>query len=133
MLSLQKKTRSNNWIGVGKEDSELITFFDYIRIKERSDPRYSAIFHVENERRCAPWQGARRKRKGVKAGVVDVLCMVPVNGTPGLFAELKIKPNRLSESQLDFMKLMHCMGYRTRVAWSSDELIEIVDSYLKGE
>ena len=113
-----------------REDDELIAFFDWVAIAKNQDPRMEAIFHVANERRASFFMGKLLKKKGVKPGVSDVLCMIPTKKFPGLAVELKIKPNKLSGYQNDFGALMIRNGYRFEVAWSAKELIDIVTEYL---
>lgn len=116
-----------------KEDSELIKFFDWVGWQEKIDPRFKSIYHIANERKTSWQAGKILKSKGVRAGVLDVCVPIPVRPYPGMYVELKIKPNKLSKEQSDFSQLMHAMGYAVRVAWSGDELIELVKSYIKGE
>lgn len=113
-----------------KEDSQLTKFFDWVHWNEKIDPRLRAIFHVENERKCSQYAGQIRKQKGVRAGIWDVFCSIPLNGYHGLWCELKIKPNDLSQEQRSIGQLLHGFGYCMRVAWSGDEMIEIFKEYL---
>lgn len=87
-------------------------------------------FHIENERKCTPWQGAKRKRKGVKAGVLDNFILDTVcfdNETyKGLWIELKIWPNKLSPAQVVWSQKIRKCGYLVYLCYTIDEVINIL-------
>lgn len=112
------------------EDDELIKFFDWVAWKRDSDIRYDAIIHVANERKATVGQHNKLKRKGVKPGVFDVLCFSPTERYRGLAVELKIKPNKLTENQIKFGQMLFGFGWCVKIAWSGDELIDIVERYI---
>ena len=76
---------------------------------------------------------AQRKAQGQKAGVADICIPIPRNGYHGAWFELKIKPNRLTPEQDDFIKTMVANGYDARVVWSLDALIHWTEYYLDIE
>lgn len=114
------------------EDSELITVFQFIDLMANSDPRYQAIFHVANERRCSYIAGRILKKKGVRAGVPDIIIPIASSGYHGLWIELKVKPNRLTPDQSRFIDLLILLGHCARVCWSATEAIELIKEYIKG-
>lgn len=114
-----------------KEDAELVKFFDWVKWHENHDPRLKTIFHVANERRTSPQAGLRLKQKGVRTGIPDICVPIPRKGFHALYIELKIKPNKLTESQETMLKLLYDLGHCARVAWSGDEAIDILKSYLE--
>lgn len=115
-----------------REDEELIKFFDWLAWQEKQEPMLRIIHHVANERRASWAAGKRLKRKGVRKGILDVSCPIPRGRYHGLYVELKIRPNKLTEDQVEVMKILHGLGHCVRVAWSGDELIGIVKEYLYG-
>lgn len=117
---------------MNREDSELILFFDYVRIAEKEDPRLAAIYHVANERKTSPQAGRYLKRKGVKSGVPDICVPIPHGPKPGLYIELKIAPNKLTDNQHAFCTLLHTFGYNVKVAFSGEQAWKIVQEYLYG-
>ncbi len=48
----------------------------------------------------------------------------------GLIIELKIKPNKPTKEQLEFLKTMNANGYLAVVRWSADEAIRTIKDYL---
>ncbi len=114
------------------EDAELIAFFDWVRWNEKKNPILKTIFHVENERKCTPAQGARRKRKGVRAGIPDII--VPISRRPfcGLFIELKTDKGKVSKEQKEIMAMLYSLGHAVYIARSGKEAIDLVTNYLKS-
>lgn len=62
----------------------------------------------------------------------DICAPIPIGKYHGLYIELKIAPNKLSEAQLKMCKLLHSLGHCVRIAWSGDEAIRIFKEYLLG-
>ena len=77
---------------IGLEDTQLIILMDWIRFNKLDDVTY----HCANERSTTPQAGALLKRKGVLAGVADVIMMKPSQRWHGLAIELKVKGGKLS-------------------------------------
>lgn len=113
-----------------KEDSELIKFFDWVRLNEKFDPRFCTIYHIANERRTSMRTGKIFKQKGVRPGVPDVCVPIPSGMYPGLYIEFKVRPNVLSDSQKAFITALLKLGFLVVIAWSADEAIQIVTEYL---
>ena len=111
---------------IGLEDIELIKIMDFVRYHKLDD----FIWHCANERVISPQGGALLKRKGVLAGVSDLIVMRPKNGFHGLFVELKVKGGKLSPAQTKFLATMEREGYMARVCWSAQEAIDLLISYL---
>lgn len=114
-----------------REDLELVKYFDWVAWELiPKDRKYKLIHHVENERACSWKAGKSRKRKGVRAGILDINCPIPVAKYPGLWIELKIKPNKLTEEQTEIATLLHEAGHCVKVAWSGEDCIAITKWYL---
>ena len=99
-----------------------------------------AWFHCPNEGKRGKAEAARLQRQGVKPGIPDVMiCEYWDTGRMifdafgsgdvlgfGVAVELKIKPNKPTPSQLDWLRRLRDRGWKTAVAYSTDEFIEIV-------
>lgn len=88
------------------------------------------------------WRGAeeakRFKAEGVVAGVSDLFLAVPIwvcvdECVSGLFIELKVKPNKPTQEQLDFMKDAENVGYKTAVIYCVDDFITLIKEYLNNQ
>ena len=55
-------------------------------------PQLALLYHIPNERKCTPQQGARLKRMGVKSGVPDLHLPVARGVYHGLYLEMKTGP-----------------------------------------
>ena len=59
-------------------------------------PQLALLYHIPNERKCTPQQGARLKRMGVKSGVPDLHLPVARGVYHGLYLEMKTEKGRVS-------------------------------------
>jgi len=101
------------------------------------------IFAIPNGGSRNPVEAAKLKRTGTLAGVADMFVMKskeePSSFNPeryihiwhGLFIELKIGKNKLSEQQSDFAAISMVNGYRYSICRSLDEFMNVVNDYLK--
>lgn len=87
--------------------------------------------HVANERKSTQIAGKRLKEKGVKSGVPDVLIFEPIGVYIGLAIELKIKPNKPTSTQLEWLKGLQEKGWSVSVCYSFDEFLKAFEDYLK--
>lgn len=87
--------------------------------------------HVGNERRTSIQAGVRLKKKGVKKGVPDILIFEPRGKYNGLAVELKIKPNKVSKEQNEWLSQLVIKGWQTSVCYSFDEFDELLTKYLE--
>jgi hypothetical protein len=113
-------------MAIGKEDTQLIVLMDWIRFNKLDD----VTFHCANERSTTPQAGALLKRKGVLAGVSDVIMMKPSQRWHGLAIELKVKGGKTSPAQYKFLAALNREGYCAKVCYSADEAILLIKNYL---
>lgn len=97
-----------------------------------------AFFHVANERRTSPRQGAKLKAMGVSAGVPDLIIVCPEQKPPAVvdaamarypgcrtFAlELKADRGRLSEPQRAWLDTMSSAGWEIAVTYGLTEAVD---------
>jgi len=112
------------------EDAELIAFFDWVRWNEKKNPILQVIHHVPNEGKTTLAGGARKKRKGCRAGILDISCPIPKGQYHGLWIELKTTTGKLSIEQKKMMEILHALGHCVRVAYSGEEAIKIFKGYM---
>lgn len=87
--------------------------------------------HTPNEIKANPAYYKKRKQLGVKKGVLDVLIFEPRGEYIGLAIELKVGRNNPSPEQLEWLKSLKSKGWSTLVSYSLDEVIDIIDDYIK--
>jgi hypothetical protein len=74
-------------------------------------------------------EAARLKKEGVYRGVPDLFIPVAKQGFHGLWIEMKIKPNTLTEAQHKVRQELLNAGYQHYVCYSFDEFMNIVKLY----
>lgn len=114
-------------MALNAESIELIKIMDWVRFNNLDN----FIFHVANERRVSPQQGAMLKRMGVLAGVADLIVAKPSSLFGALFIELKAGKGKASPAQLEFLATMRLHGYDAVVCHGAERAIEHIKSYLQ--
>lgn len=115
---------------IQREDELLSQFFQWLQLQY---PKvYEVTFHPANERKTSPQAGARLKRKGVKSGVPDVVMPYRTAKHPGLFAEFKVKGNKLTETQSTYLNKVKAQGFHTTVWYSIEQAQTELKQYLQG-
>lgn len=117
---------------MNQEDQELVAVFDWIRAAQGRFPELELAFHVENERHCTPQQGAWRQRKGVRAGVPDILIDVARCGYHGLRVELKVGKNTTTNTQRKWIAALERNGYCARVCYGAEAAVTTIRDYMEG-
>ena len=112
------------------EHTEQCKFFEYCIWKANADSRYGMVVATPNAAKRSFVVGKRMKREGLKKGFPDISCLVPNSTYHGLFIEMKVKPNKCSKEQQEWIDKLNGSGYLAVVAWSGDEAISIFESYL---
>ena len=91
--------------------------------------RNKLFFHVPNEGKRTKYERFYIKVMHVLPGVSDLVFLEPEKGYNGLMIELKVKPNKPTKHQLEFLKMAHERNYYTRVIYSFDDFKKCVDWY----
>jgi hypothetical protein len=113
------------------EDDILIAFFDWVRVKAQSDPRYELIIHVPNEAKRSWWLGRRMKRKGIASGIPDILVLYPSKGFNGLAVELKRTPKlHATENQITWLNRLTKYNWHCALCFTADAAMGIVENYI---
>lgn len=96
----------------------------------KKDPRYGLLFAIPNGGHRHIAVASKLKAEGVRKGVPDL--MLPVANPPyhGLFIEMKVKPNKASKEQLEWISKLTEQGYKASVCYSWTEAIETIKHYL---
>lgn len=95
------------------------------------------LYHIANERKCSPKQGARLKRMGVRSGVSDYHLPIARGVYHSLWVELKpdVKgyyPD-IATSQAEWRKLMRLAGNAAFIIKGWEMAIAIMLRYLALE
>lgn len=116
------------------EDDILIAFFDWVRLKAQSDPRYELIIHVPNEAKRSWWLGRRMKKKGIASGIPDILVLYSSKGFNGLALELKrSRKLHATENQKTWLNRLTKNNWHCALCFTSDAACKIVEKYIENE
>ena len=107
------------------EDDLQVTLAEWL---DRFLPKDVRWWHVPNGGKRDPFEAARFKKMGVKAGVVDNHFVMP-DGTLAVI-ELKIKPNRPTPEQETFLAEVSRRGGYAACCYSLDETLETLNTWL---
>lgn len=114
---------------IWRERQMQASIIDYI------DKKYPGIgslcFHV-------PLELLRREKHtagifhalGARAGVADIILLVPAGAYHGLVLELKVPPRRPSDSQCHFLRSARTAGYAACWCDSINTVMQLIDAYL---
>src|SRR5512138_903031 len=100
---------------------------DEIQIAVAAKLREAGVpfFHVANERRTTPRQGAKLKAMGVSAGVPDIIAVMPAAVGRGPFAlELKTERGRLSPAQRKWLETLQACGWQVACTYGLAEAMD---------
>lgn len=74
--------------------------------------------------------GARAKKSGMVKGYPDLFLPYPSKKYYGLFIELKIKPNKPTKEQKEWMEHLNAMRYLAVVCYTYEDAIDVIRCYL---
>ena len=110
---------------MNKEDILQINCIKFLKYKHPN----ILVWHTANERKTHPARGRKLKQMGVLAGVSDII----IYKNKQLYAiELKIKPNKPTDRQKDFLKRAEDQGAITKIFYTLDEFMEFCNKYFGG-
>jgi hypothetical protein len=121
--------------GAVSERDEQIAVFDVLRLNEAEYPFLKWIhasmngLHSKSARMAAD-----RKRQGQRSGVSDIFIPISRRDTEnlpihGAFIEMKVKPNRLTPEQQEFISFVERQGYLAYTAYSADAALNFIEMY----
>ena len=97
--------------------------------------------HLAGDAKGRAIKMANLKRTGLRPGVPDLFLAVPhlfhcLDGTtaaiPGLWIEMKRRPNKPSPEQESVLLYLRQRGYHVCICYSAEEAIRAISAYLKN-
>lgn len=113
-----------------KEDKEQITLFSWIEFAKNRYEELSLIYHVPNEGKRSASTGARLQAMGLRAGVPDICLPTAHGGYIGLYIELKVKPNKPTDKQKQWLRGLRDAGHLTAVCYGWEEAKKLIEEYI---
>lgn len=114
-----------------KEENEQSLLFRWADFAQYQYPELKLLYHVPNEGKRSKATGARLKQLGLKSGVPDVCLPTAHGGYIGLYIEMKVKPNKPTENQKEWLRDLRGAGHFTAVCYNFEEAKELIEQYLK--
>lgn len=131
--SIAQVRRKNRKIESGLQRACVGWFrLQYVKYKKLlfSIPNGAMLQGTELQRQI---QGKQLKLEGLVAGVADLfLCLPGVDGSYGLFIEMKTEDGRQTDSQKEFEAAVKAVGYRYELCRSFDQFRNIIKSHIHG-
>lgn len=88
------------------------------------------LIHIPNGGYRHLKEAIKLKQMGVKAGVSDLFLAYPNRHYHGLWIELKQGKSKLSPEQKTWLEKMNKVGYATKVSYSLQETLAILQDYV---
>ena len=110
---------------LGKEDHlqhQVINWLKYKYPKVR-------YHHSPNEGKRSKFEQFKYKFLGSDSGFPDLIIFI---GNKFFVVELKIKPNKPSPSQIDWLSFFESMGVPIKVAYDFDEAVNFIENSIKS-
>jgi hypothetical protein len=90
-------------------------------------PEVALLFHIPNERKCTPEQGARLKRMGVRSGVPDLCLPVARGRYHGLYIEMKTPDGHTTREQNWWGEHLIAQGYMWEVCHGWESAVAVLE------
>ena len=114
-----------------KEENEQATLFRWASYAQMQNEELKLMYHIPNEGKRSAAMGARLKAEGLKAGVPDVCLPTAHGGYIGLYIEMKVKPNKPTEHQKQWLRDLRKAGHMTAVCYSWEEAKNLIEEYIR--
>lgn len=127
---------------VGTESAHQQALFCFFALHRKEYPETEWMFAIPNGGERNPIVAAKLKAEGVKAGVPDIF--LPCSGAegkaadgnsywhPGLFIELKVKKNKLSKEQGEYVRALTEAGFVVMICYGWEAARDVIIKYLRG-
>ncbi len=113
------------------ESQQQKALFKWIRIKQVRDSRYSKIFAIPNGGKRDTRTAVNLKLEGVLSGVWDIFIPIPNHGLGGLWIEMKVNKNKLTDNQKKFKDGLEAF-YMFEVCYNWIAAKKIIELWLKS-
>jgi hypothetical protein len=116
----------------GTEAAHQTALFAWCALPEvqRDYPELKLLFHIPNGGTRNKVEAGKLKAQGVKSGVLDLFLPVPRSMFAGLFIELKVGSNKLSENQQKWITELRLQHYDVGIHYGWIEASQHLRDYL---
>jgi hypothetical protein len=110
-----------------EEQRSVILWANTMAIRQ---PVLKLLFAVPNAARRSFGAANYMRAEGLKRGVPDLFLPCARGGYHGLFIEMKVKPNKPSPEQVEYIRELNAQSYHALICWSASEAITNIEKYL---
>ena len=114
---------------LGKEDQLQHAVMEYLRVQYPN----SLAIHVPNEGKRSPFAQFKFKYLGGMQGIPDVIVFKQTASYAGLAIELKVKPNKPTKNQTEFLDKLSDSGWFATWVNSFEAAKEVIDQYFQND
>ena len=115
---------------LGDEAGHQVAIFNYADKMAHHCAEWADLFAVPNGGKRDAVTAINLKRQGVKAGVLDMMLLIPRKGYSGLMVELKVKNRPPTPDQLSFAEKARNNGFKAIFCNGSDAAVMAIEEYL---
>ena len=114
---------------LGKEDHLQHSVMEYLKVQYPN----SLAIHVPNEGKRSPFAQFKFKYLGGMQGIPDVIVFKQTASYAGLAIELKVKPNKPTKNQTEFLDQLSDSGWFATWVNSFEAAKEVIDQYFQND
>jgi hypothetical protein len=115
---------------MGSEHAEQVALIQWAAWLEPRYPALRLLHAIPNGGKRDAVTASRMKAEGVRAGVPDLCLPVARKGYHGLYLELKVGRNTISDLQEQWIDALREQGYFVDVAWGWQAAAQVIADYL---
>jgi len=110
---------------LSKEDLLHKSVLDFVRYKYP----HAIIAHPPNEGKRTPFERFKTKWLGISSGLPDLMIFSPSHSYFGLAIEIKVKPNKMTDSQLKWHENLFNCRWQCACVYNIDEAMDVINEY----
>lgn len=114
-----------------RESEEQTSLIAWTELMKGRYPEIALLYHIPNGGSRNRLEAYHLKQQGVKSGVPDLCLPVARGGYHGLYIEMKVKGNKPTANQLEWIGNLQKQGYKAVVCYGWEEASGVILSYLK--
>jgi hypothetical protein len=114
---------------LGKEDHLQHAVMQYLKVQYAD----TLAIHVPNEGKRSPFVQYKFKYLGGMQGIPDVIVFKQTPSYAGLAIELKVKPNKPTKNQTEFLDKLSDSGWFATWVNSFEAAKEVIDQYFQND
>lgn len=92
------------------------------------NPAWGMVAAIPN----GQYRKGQRVEPGLRAGLPDLVVLLPRHGYGAAFIELKYGSNKPSQLQMEWVRKLQEVGYWAGVYWTFDETMAFLEWYVEG-